>query len=219
MTQAKSPKAEAPAYFEGCFPIRAVIFFDREQAMLWSPAIKEHKRDRANHCVVEVTHVPPARKAHVKSRLGRMMKADGETWNAVDFNFVAYLWEKERKGEPAAFLTFNIGTDERTPSGRLDWVQFTADLAYTRKASRKRGLGSFLAAAFEDWLSQCRVYGDRVKRGGVYVSFNAEFYSEGGGSIGEILHDHFVLMKDMKGEMPMRALGWDIRDVDFNAGF
>jgi len=26
-------------------------------------------------------------------------------------------------------------------------------------------------------------------------------------------------MKDMKGEMPMRVLGWDIRDVDFNAGF
>jgi hypothetical protein len=63
------------------------------------------------------------------------------------------------------------------------------------------------------------VYGDRVKRGGVYVSFNAEFSSEGGGSIGEILHDHFVLMKDMKGEMQMRVLGWDIRDVDFNAGF
>jgi hypothetical protein len=54
-----------------------------------------------------------------------MMKADGESWNAVD----------------------NVGTDERTPSGRLDWVQFTADLDYTRKASRKRGLGSFLAAA------------------------------------------------------------------------
>jgi hypothetical protein len=71
----------------------------------------------------------------------------------ADFNFVAYLWEMERKGEPAAFLTFNAGTDERTPSGRLDWVQFTADLAYTRKAGRKRGLESFLAAAFEDWLS------------------------------------------------------------------
>jgi GNAT superfamily N-acetyltransferase len=219
MTLAKKPRAETLAYFEGCFPTQVVISFDREQAMLWAPAIKEHKRGRANHCVVEVKHVPPKQKARVKSRLARMVKADGEKWNAIDFNFVAYLWERERKGEPAAFLTFNVGTDERTRSGRVDWVQFTADLAYTRRASRKRGLGSFLAAAFEDWLSQCRVYGNRIRRGGVYVSFNSEFYSEGGGSIGEILHAHFAVLKDMKGEIRTRALGWDIRDVDFNAGF
>ena len=41
MNQAKSPKAEAPAYFEGCFPTRAVIFFDREQAMLCAAAFED----------------------------------------------------------------------------------------------------------------------------------------------------------------------------------
>jgi hypothetical protein len=40
------------------------------KAMLWSPDIKEHKRGRANHCVVEVAHVSPGRRAHVKSAQG-----------------------------------------------------------------------------------------------------------------------------------------------------
>jgi hypothetical protein len=40
------------------------------KAMLWSPDIKEHKRGPANHCVVEVAHVPPGWKAHVKSAQG-----------------------------------------------------------------------------------------------------------------------------------------------------
>jgi GNAT superfamily N-acetyltransferase len=219
MAKSNKSKAEAPAYFDGCFPKHVEIHFDRELAMMWSSRIKDHRRVRADRCVMEVTYVPLAQKVRVKSKLDRIVKGDGEEWNAVDFNFVAYLWEQSKRGTPNAFLTFEVNADERTRSDRLDFVTFNVDLAYVRKASRRRGLGSFLAAAFEEWLSRCRVYGDRVKRGGVTVTFYADFYSEGGGNIGEILHAHFVVMQDIKGDTPMRSIGWDIKDLHFDAGF
>jgi hypothetical protein len=207
---------EPRGYWEGCFPEHMEFEFDADDAMLWAPNLT---RTRAKKCVIEVKRVSRQWHGRTKKRLEAIVDTDGDQWNAGDFNFVAYLWEGLKQGDPVAFLTFRIAITERTKSGRIDGVTFEPDLAYVLKAKRRRGLGKMIAAAFEPWLSACKVYGPRVKRGGVHVVFFAEYHSEGGGEVGEILWAHFEVIRDGKSDNQVRQLGWDIRETEYDAGF
>jgi hypothetical protein len=208
-------------YWQGCFPEHMKFSFGYEDTLLWAAShMEERAHPRADKCVIEIRRVSPKQHARLKKKLRAIVHTDGGgKWNTGDFNFVAYLWELPRHGGPVAFMTFRVAVSERTRSGRIDWVTFEPDLAYVLKAKRRRDLGKMLAAAFEPWLSQCRAYGPRVKRGGVNVLFFAEYHSEGGGQIGEILFTHFQLIKERKMDCPVHTLGWDIRETDYDAGF
>jgi hypothetical protein len=208
-----------PTYWEDCFPEHVQFAFAYEDALLWAASHITESTARANKCVIEIKRVAPNQHRKTKQKLEAAVDADGGEWNTGEFNFVARLWEGVKQGAPVAFMTFRIAIEERTRSGRIASLVFEPDLAYVLEIKRKRGLGKMLAAAFEPWLAQCKVYGPRVKRGGVSILFFAEYHSEGGGDIGDILFAHFRFIQEGKKDCPSRVLGWDIRELDYDAGF
>ena len=103
-----------------------------------------------------------------------MKSAPGETWNASNYDYVAFIWEGVAdRGEPAGFAIFSLDL-RLTRSGRISGVMFGYDLAFIRPPKRRRGLRQFLSAGICMWLRHCKVYGDRVARTGVEVSVSAE---------------------------------------------
>lgn len=86
-----------------------------------------------------------------------LIAADKEKWGMGHPNFVTYIWEgRARKGAPDGFLTFHVHVKPNR-KGKIREVLFEAELAYIRRAKRRRGLGSMLAADIGMRLEGCRV--------------------------------------------------------------
>jgi hypothetical protein len=143
-----------------------------------------------------------------------MKSAPGETWNASNYDYVAFIWEGVAgRGEPAGFAIFSLDL-RLTRSGRVSGVMFGYDLAFIRPPKRRRGMGQFLSAGICMWLRHCKVYGDRVARTGVEVSVSAEVYSLGGDTLGRLVLDEFrYMLEERETRKTYKRLGWNIREV------
>jgi GNAT superfamily N-acetyltransferase len=211
-------------YWERSFPSHFEISLNLEEAQFYGADELPYDTDsavvegrKAKGCFATITRVGTSRRS-IQAKLKKFVRRDGESWNAMACDFVAYVWESSTKKGPLAGFA-SIGIDlTRNVRGRIASVTFDMDLMYIARAHRGRGLGQMLSAAICAWLTECRVYGVVAKRG-ISVLYYSDFYSEGGGKCGAIVRDHFEYINESRNEIPARLLGWHIREFDDESDF
>ena len=218
-----------PTYWQGCFPNRMDVVMSVAEAHRCGaydlpesendPRVKAGKIARGAFIRVRRIGTRGAARATTCARLKRMMRNDKEKWNLLDFNFVADIWEGDSpRGPPAGFCIFGMTTRRGPRSQRINAVCFHLSLSYVVAAKRRRGLGQMLSAAFEIWLSRCKVYGPRVRRGGVCLAFYSEYHTPGGQKCGEIVESILEALEDQCQMLPAALTGWNIADMTLEAG-
>jgi GNAT superfamily N-acetyltransferase len=214
-------------YWGKCFPNRFDVVIDIERAQFYGaydlpgsddPRVIDGSRAKVCFVTVERVGIRGTPTASVEAKLRKIIAADRETWNAGEYNFVAFVWEATTcMGEPAGFKVFDI-RPKRNSRGEISEVTFDARLLYIRVAQRGRGVGQLLSAAIAMWLDQCRLYWPHAAKRGIRVVYESEYYSEGGEKCGNILRSHFLYMEETNRDAELNRFGWHIREFEDESG-
>jgi GNAT superfamily N-acetyltransferase len=230
LVKAGVPPRKRKSYWLGCFPRQFESELTVDDANCFGAdlqdtepttdaRLKDLGAQQATCCFVSIARIGVAGSAAttVRRKVQALLRtAQGESWRATNYDYVAFVWEgTRRRSDPAGFALFSI-TVSRAKSRRISEVGFLYDLAFVTPAKRRRGLGQFLTAGMCMWLRGCNLSGPRVVRTGVIVDVAAEVYSTGGERLGRMILDEFRYMQELRRENleSEDRLGWNIREVN-----
>ncbi len=212
------------SYWNGAFPNQSDFVFSRQDAMLylnddWS-AEPTGERKESDKCFISVRRIGTAKspKRKILQSLNRFAKLDRESWGIGTPNFVAYIWGVGGRRTPlVGFQALNIEVTRRG-NAPISEVFVEPTLVYVRRLMRRQGFGSMLAAAVCSWLAQCRVYAPYASRKGVRLLYYADYETAGGSVCSKIIEEQFRYMQELRGDVSVEELGWNIREFDLDVG-